>query len=142
MACATLDWKRLACLTRVVSTPNAWQSTKYGHTPVRGACPAFPEFEASRPPLAHCQMTATDTSWGRVAGSSKEDIVVDGVTLEAKKDGCMEVQWMEFTKVCTCFMHVNFNASRDTDVPVCAGGRAGRRRGPIAARTCMCRQRQ
>ena len=35
-----------------------------------------------------------------------------------------------------------FNASRDTDVPVCAGGRAGRRCGPIAARTCMCRQRQ
>ena len=32
---------------------------------------------------------------------------MDGVTLEAKKDGCVEVQWMEFTKVRTRFMHVN-----------------------------------
>ena len=72
MACATLDLKRLGSLTRlsrVVSTSNACQSTNYGHTPVRGACPAVPEFEASSPPQSHCQMTATDTSWRRVAGS-------------------------------------------------------------------------
>ena len=71
-SCATLDWKRFAVFyqwSRWSRSSNACQSTNYGHTPVRGACPAVPEFEASSPPQSHCQMTATDTSWRRVAGS-------------------------------------------------------------------------
>ena len=55
----------------VVRLSNACQSTNYGHTctPVRGACPAFPEFGSLTLPQETRSTPRTDTPWRRAAGS-------------------------------------------------------------------------